>query len=92
MIFLAVICGITRKILSGITGKVVISVSQISVIKMVYATGQGRTGKQPLPNSIDTLTETGKKCGPMYNVLGQRISAPKKGELYIQNGEKRVKK
>lgn len=48
--------------------------------------------KQPLPNSIDTLTETGKKCGPMYNVLGQRISAPKKGELYIQNGEKRVKK
>ena len=50
----------------------------------------GGLRQQPLPTSIDTLTETGKKCGPMYKCWGQRIQCAEKGRtLHTERGKAR---
>ena len=46
------------------------------------------------PTGIDTLPADGGNGGrnlPMYNLAGQRITAPSKGQIYIQGGKKHIK-
>lgn len=45
--------------------------------------------KEPVVNDIDQVTAE-KNKGTMYNLLGQRINAPRKGEIYVQDGKKRM--
>lgn len=44
----------------------------------------------PLPASITTAVMADKDGGPIYNTVGQRVSVPKEGAIYIQNGKKRI--
>lgn len=48
----------------------------------------------PVTSGISSITtsEPAAKNGAMYNLAGQRISAPVSGQLYIQNGKKYIKK
>lgn len=45
--------------------------------------------KEPVVNDIDQVTAE-KNKGTMYNLLGQRIKTPRKGEIYVQDGKKRM--
>lgn len=45
--------------------------------------------KEPIANGISQMTAE-KNKGTMYNLLGQRINAPRKGEIYVQDGKKRM--
>ena len=42
-------------------------------------------------NNIETDTDL-DMSKPIYTLSGQRIMTPKKGEIYIQNGKKVIKK
>lgn len=48
----------------------------------------------PITSGISSVTtgEPAAKNGAIYNLAGQRISAPVSGQLYIQNGKKYIKK
>jgi len=48
----------------------------------------------PISSGISSITTNEEKVGngAMYNLAGQRISAPVSGQLYIQNGKKYIKK
>lgn len=46
--------------------------------------------KESLPTGITQAKGAKTNGGQMYNLLGQRINTPKKGEIYVQNGKKRI--
>ena len=60
--------------------------AQSSQLRMVVEDG-GTTGIDSLPADGGTDTQN----LPMYNITGQRITAPAKGQLYIQGGKKYMK-
>ena len=43
-----------------------------------------------IPSDVEAVKADRKTDGRMYNIAGQRINAPAKGEVYIKGGEKRV--
>ena len=45
--------------------------------------------KEPIANGIAQV-KAEKEDGAMYNLLGQRINTPRKGEIYVQGGKKRM--
>lgn len=55
--------------------------------------GNKATWKAGATSGITSITNGDVvKNGAMYNLAGQRISAPVRGQLYIQNGKKFIKK
>lgn len=43
-----------------------------------------------IPSDVEAVKADKKKDGRMYNISGQRIEAPSRGEVYIKDGEKRL--
>lgn len=43
-----------------------------------------------IPSDVEAVKADKKKDGRMYNISGQRIETPLRGEVYIKDGEKRL--
>lgn len=56
--------------------------------KLIYAKDDLRN--VPLPTNAVSVSVSKYTHGLVYDILGKRISSTRKGEIYIQNGEKRI--
>jgi len=80
--------------LKGLSGEVEVKMYYFNKVKKVFGVGnlyvELSEGTSTGISSVTTETAVGDNA--IYNLAGQRVSAPQKGQIYIQNGKKFIQK